>query len=145
MVDLNRFDQGLSLTIKENTLFMIMIIIIIKYAAYQQAHRILEDMYFFLMFDRSAVVSTFFDRHLPPLAINIFFCFSSFSNHRGAAFLFFFYIFFLLLLLIPSSVLQRHHEKGNFFSEYDQYNWLFYVGYYLKVSSYILYVQELIH
>ena len=32
-------------------------------------------------------------------------------------------------LLLPSSDLQWHHEGGNFFSEYDRSNWLFYVGY----------------
>jgi hypothetical protein len=57
---------------------------------------------------------------LPPLASNIFFCF---SNHLGVV------LFFFLILTLPSSVLQWHHEEGNFFSEYDQFNWLFYVGY----------------
>jgi hypothetical protein len=51
--------------------------------------------------------------------------------------------FFFLLLSLPSSVLQWHHG-GNFFSEYDQFNWLFYLGYYLEVSSSLLYVQELV-
>ena len=32
----------------------------------------------------------------------------------------------------------------NFFSEYDQFNWLFYVRYYLEMSSSLLYVQELV-
>ena len=58
-----------------------------------------------------------------PLAPNIFFCF---SNHQGPEFLFF------LLLSFQSSVLQWHHEGRNFFSEYDQCNSLFYVGYHLE-------------
>ena len=49
-------------------------------------------------------------------------------------------MFFFLLLSVPSSVLQWHHEEGNFFSEYDQCNWLFYVRYYLEVPSSRLYV-----
>jgi hypothetical protein len=36
-----------------------------------------------------------------------------------------------------------YHEEGNLFSEYDQSNWLFYVGYYSLVLSSLLYVQEL--
>jgi hypothetical protein len=36
---------------------------------------------------------------------------------------------------LPPSVLQWNHEGGNFLSEYDRSNWLFYVGYYLEVSS----------
>ena len=41
------------------------------------------------------------------------------SNHQGV-------VFFLFLLLSPlSSVLQRHLEEGNFFSDYNQSNWLF--------------------
>ena len=70
------------------------------------------------------------------LSPNIFFCF---SNNQGAVF------FFFLLISLASSVLQWHHEEGNFFSEYDRSNWLFYVGYYLEVSSSLLYVQELVH
>ena len=50
---------------------------------------------------------------------------------------------FLLPSTLPS-VLQWHHEGGNFFSEYCQSNWRFYIGYYLEVSSSLLYVQELI-
>ena len=57
-----------------------------------------------------------FRYQIPTLAHNIFFCF---SNHQGAVF------FFFLLLSIASSILQWHHEVGNFFSEYDQSNWLF--------------------
>ena len=68
----------------------------------------------------------FLDLEFPPLGPNIFFWF---SNHQGAVF------FFFLLLSLPSSVLQWHHEGGNIFSEYDQSNCLFYVGYYLEVSS----------
>jgi hypothetical protein len=56
-----------------------------------------------------------------------------FSNHLGAVF------FFFLLLSLPLFVLQWHYEGGNFFSEYDQSNWLFYIGYYLEVSSSLLY------
>jgi hypothetical protein len=63
----------------------------------------------------------------------MFFCF---SNHQGAV--------FFLLLSLPSSVLQWHQEEGNFFSEHDQSNWLFYIGYNLEVSSSLLYVQELV-
>ena len=43
----------------------------------------------------------------------------------------------VLLLPFPftsSCVFQWHHEGDNSFSEYNQTNWLFYVGYYLKVS-----------
>ena len=69
----------------------------------------------------------------PPLAPSIFFCF---SNHQGSV------LFFFLILSLPLSVFQWHHEKGNFFSEYDQSNWLFYVGYYLEMFSSIFYVQE---
>ena len=50
--------------------------------------------------------------------------------------------FFFLLLSFPLSVLQWHHDGGNFFSEYDRSDWLFNVGYYLEVSSSLLYVQE---
>ena len=51
----------------------------------------------------------------------------------------------VLLLPTPftSVICQWHNEGGNLFSEYDQSNWLFYVGYYLEVSSSILYIQEL--
>ena len=73
---------------------------------------------------------------LPPLAPNIFCCF---SNHQGAVF------FFFLLLFLQSSVTQWRNDGGNFFLEYDQSNWLFYVRYYLEVSSSLLYVQELVH
>ena len=53
-------------------------------------------------------------------------------------------VFFFLLLSPPSYILQWQHEGRSFFSEYDQSNWLFYVrGYYLEVSSSLLYVQEL--
>jgi hypothetical protein len=62
------------------------------------------------------------DPQLPPLAPNILF---SFSNHQGAL------LFFLLSLL--SYVFQWHHEGGNFFSEYDQFNWLFYALYFFIV------------
>jgi hypothetical protein len=41
-------------------------------------------------------------------------------------------------------VLQWHHEES-FFSKYDQPNWLFYIGYYLEVSSSLIYIQELLH
>ena len=54
-----------------------------------------------------------------------------------------FILLLLLLILLPSSVLQWHHEAGNFLSEYDRSNWLFYLGYYLEVSSSLVYVQEL--
>ena len=53
--------------------------------------------------------------------------------------------FFFLLLFLPSSVLQWHHEGGDFFSEYNRSNLLFYVGYYLEVSCSLLYGQELVH
>ena len=33
----------------------------------------------------------------------------------------------------------------NFLSDYDQSNWVFYVGYYLEVSASLLYVQERVH
>ena len=69
-----------------------------------------------------------FNLQLPHLAPNIFSCF---SNHLGAVF------FIFLLLLLPPSLHQWHHEGGNFFWEYDQSNWLFYVGYYLEVSSWL--------
>jgi hypothetical protein len=82
------------------------------------------------------ITSICFYLQLPPLVPNILFCF---SNHEGAMF------FFFLLLSLLSSVLQWHHEGGNFFSEYDQSNLLFYVGYYLEVSSSLLYGQELVH
>ena len=35
-----------------------------------------------------------------------------------------------------SSFLRCHQEEGNFFSGHDQSNWLFYVRYYLEVSSF---------
>ena len=47
--------------------------------------------------------------------------------------------------ILMKAVLQWHHEGGNFFSEYERSNWLFYVGYYLEVSSSLLYGQELTH
>ena len=34
-----------------------------------------------------------------------------------------------------------HHEGGNLFSKYYRSNWLFYVGYYLEVSSSLQYGQ----
>ena len=71
----------------------------------------------------------------PRLPPNIFFCFSD----RQVA------LFFFLLLSFPLSILQRHHEEGNFFSEYDQSNWFFYKGYYLEGSLSLLCVEELIH
>ena len=43
------------------------------------------------------------------------------------------------------NVPQWHQEGGNFFSEYDQSICLFYVGYYLEVSSSLLYVQKLLY
>ena len=49
----------------------------------------------------------------------------------------------VLILHTPyksSSVLQWHNEEGNFFSEYDQSNWLLYVGNYLQSSPSLLYV-----
>ena len=95
-----------------------------------------KDLWKILMSDWWTVVSIFFDLQLPPLAPNIFSCL---SNHLGAVF------FFFLLLSLPSSVLQWHHEGGNFFSEYERSNWFFYVGYYLEVSSSLLYGQELFH
>ena len=76
-----------------------------------------------------------FDLRLPSLAANTFFCF---SNHQGAGF------FFFLLLSFQSSFLW-HHEEGNLFSEYNQSKWLFYIGYYLKEFTYLLYVQEILH
>ena len=91
------------------------------------------DLWKILMFDWYTVVSSFFDHQLPPLAPNIFSCF---SNHQGAVF------FFFLLLSLLSSVLQWHHDGGNLFSEYDQSNWLFYVSYYLDMSSLLLCVQQ---
>jgi hypothetical protein len=36
-------------------------------------------------------------------------------------------------------------KGGNFFSEYDRSNWLFFLGYYLEVSSSLLYAQERVH
>jgi hypothetical protein len=53
--------------------------------------------------------------------------------------------FFFLLLSLAKSVLQWHQEGGYFFTEYDQSNWLFYVEYDLEVSSFILYVQEIVY
>ena len=38
-----------------------------------------------------------------------------------------------------------HHEGGNFFSQYNKSNRLFYVGYYLEASSSLLFAQELIY
>ena len=105
--------------------------IIVKYAAYQQVQGLVEDNYVQLI-----NCLHLFDLQLPPLAPNIFSCF---SNHLGAMF------FFFLLLSLTSSVLQQHHERGNFFSEYDQSIWLFNIGYYLEVSSSLLYSQELVH
>jgi hypothetical protein len=58
----------------------------------------------------------FSNLQFPPLALNIFF---SFSNNQEAVLFFFF-----LSLLFPSNVIQWHHEDGNLFSEYNQYNWL---------------------
>ena len=81
----------------------------------------------------SSSFSIFSFLHLAP---NIFF---SFSNHLGAVF------FFFLLLSLPSSILQWHHEEDNFFLKYDRSNWFFYVGYYLEVSSTLLYAQEFVH
>jgi hypothetical protein len=52
----------------------------------------------------NAVVSTFFDLQLPPLAPNI----SCFPNHRGAV------LFFFLDLSLPSSTLQWPYEEGKF-------------------------------
>jgi hypothetical protein len=48
---------------------------------------------------------------------------------------------FFLLLSLPLSVLQWHHEGGNIFSEYDQFNWLFYVGYYLELIHHWIIIQ----
>jgi hypothetical protein len=92
----------------------------------------MEDTYVRLINCR---LHLFFYLQLPPLVPNIFFCF---SNHLVAVFA------FLLLLSLTSSDLQWHHEGGNFFSEYDRSNWLFYVGYYVKVYS-LLYGRELVH
>ena len=49
--------------------------------------------------------------------------------------------FFILPFSLLSPALQWHHREGNFFLEYDQYNWLFYVGWYLEMSSSLQYIQ----
>ena len=85
-----------------------------------------ELFYFILLVFLPYVVSIFFDLQLPPLVLNILFCF---SNHQGAVF------FFFQLTSLPSSTLQLHHEKGKFSLEYDQSNWHLYVGYHFEVSS----------
>ena len=82
------------------------------------------------------ILNVYFDRIITPVTPNIFSCF---TIHQGAVF------FFSLLLSLPSSVLEWHHEEGNVSSEYVQSKWLFYVGYYLEVSSSLLYDQELVH
>ena len=46
---------------------------------------------------------------------------------------------------LPSSLLQWHFEDGNLFSEYDQPNWIFYLGYCLELSYFLLHVQKLVH
>ena len=55
-----------------------------------------------------ASLSKFFDLQLPPVALNIYFCF---SNHQGT-------VSFFLTFSLLSSFLQYHHEEGNFFLEY---------------------------
>ena len=96
-------------------------IIIIKYAAYQQVHRLIEDTYVRLMNCRfhlfRSVDSSFSSEYV------------LFLNSSRNCF------FFFLLILFPSTVLQWHHEGGNFFSQYDQSNWIFYVGYYLRCTK----------
>ena len=77
------------------------------------------------------VVSIYFDLQLPPLAPN-----SS-------------YISQIINELCSSSSYSFHFHHlyfsgiMNFFSEYNQFNWLFYLGYYLEISSCLLNVQEL--
>ena len=54
-----------------------------------------------------------------------------------------------LLLFLKSSwncvLLPTSFTSIIYFFKYDQSNWLFYVRYYLEVSSSVLYVQELLH
>ena len=45
-----------------------------------------DILYFNLKFDWKTVVSTFFDLQLPPLTLNIFFCF---SDHQTTVLFFF--------------------------------------------------------
>ena len=51
-----------------------------------------------------------------------------------------------VLLITPfhqSFFLQWHHEGCNFFSKYHHSNWILYEGYYLEMSSSVLYIQKL--
>ena len=48
------------------------------------------------------------------------------------------FFFFFLHLSHQTSLFQWHHEESNFFWEYGQFNCLFYVWYYLEVSSSLL-------
>ena len=70
---------------------------IIKYAAYWQAHGLMEDNLYFFPYVRYVNCRFhIFDIQLPPLTPNSFFCF---SNHLVTVF------FFFLLLSLPLSVL----------------------------------------
>jgi hypothetical protein len=94
----------------------------------------MEDMHFFLCL---IVISIYFNFQLPLLVPNMFLFLKSSRT--------------CVLLLLHGTpftsviVLQWHHEAGNFFSEYNQSTLLFYIGYYLEVSSSLLYVQEHVH
>jgi hypothetical protein len=94
------------------------------------------ELWKILMFDWWTIVSIFLDLQLSPLAPNIFFCFSihqemcsssSYSSH-------FRHLFF-------SDIMMEAISSQNMTNP----NWLFYAGYYLEVSSSLLYVQELFH
>ena len=72
---------------------------------------------------------SFFDLQPSPLAPNIFFCFSNQSPSYSLTF-----VICLMTLWI----------RQFFFSEYYPSNWLFYLGYSLEVSSYDLYVHDIL-
>ena len=111
-------------------LFIIIIIIIIKYAAYWQVLVFIEVMYI------SSLCS------IDKLRSNLFRFSASFFSSQYLLLLLKSLRSCVLLLSSPStflSVFQWHHEGGNLFSEFDQCNWLIYVEYYLEVSSALLY------
>ena len=75
---------------------------------------------------------------------------SSASSFSSQCLLLYLKSFKSCVLLLPTSFtfiicLSIAYKGGNFFSEYEQSKWLFYLGYYLEVSSSLLYVQEFPH
>ena len=107
---------------------IIIIIIIINYAAYEQVHWLMEDKFYFFPYVRliNCRFHLFLDLQLPPLTLSYVseiikkLCsFSSSSSYSSS----------YSISVIYSSMAAWRRQ---FFLEHDQSNLLFYAGYYLN-------------